>query len=171
MKGIQKIRTPVYSPHANPVVRFHRTMNQALRTWIGGTQTKNWDIILPNMVLAFPIIPDEHPALTKYEYLEAIKKGQHTACLMACMNQQKMDKLQRPQQTRGTTVKPEEYEVGDLIQVQNMAPSDKLTSHWEKVFVITRVASNAIRCVRWQIDLHPPFKLPQEPKDMGQIEE
>ncbi len=53
MKGIQKIRTPVYSPHANPVERFHRTMNQALRTWIGGTQTKDWDIILPNIVLAY----------------------------------------------------------------------------------------------------------------------
>ncbi len=53
MKGIQKIRTPVYSPHANPVERFHRTMNQALRTWIGETQNKDWDIILPNIVLAY----------------------------------------------------------------------------------------------------------------------
>ncbi len=101
MKGIQKIRTPVYSPHANPVEQFHQTMNQALRTWIGGTQTKDWDIILPNIVLAYnnfihsatkyspsrlffgreiappdiPVIPDEHPALTKYDYLEAIKRG------------------------------------------------------------------------------------------------
>ena len=197
MKGIQKIRTPVYSPHANPVERFHRTMNQALRTWIGGTQDKSWDIILPNIVLAYnnfihsatkyspsrlffgreiappdiPIIPDEHPALTKYDYLEAIKKGQHIACLIARMNQRKMDKLQKPQQPKKAETDPEKYEVGDLIQVRNMGPSDKLSSHWEKVFVITRVASNAIRCVRWRIDLHPSYKLRQEPKDMGQIEE
>ncbi len=185
MKGIQKIRTPIYSPHANPVERFHQTMNQALRTWIGGTQNKDWDIILPNIVLAYnnfihsatkyspsrlffgreiappdiPIIPDEHPALTKYDYLEAIKKGQHIACLIARMNQRKMDTLQKPRQMKRTEMDPEKYEVGDLIQVRNMAPSDKLSSHWEKVFVITRVASNAIRCVRWRIDLHPPYKL------------
>ncbi len=87
------------------------------------------------------------------------------------MNQRKMDKLQNPQQAKEIKPDPEKYEVGDLIQVRNMAPSDKLSSHWEKVFVITRVASNAIRCVRWQIDLHPPYKLRQEPKNMGQIEE
>ncbi len=77
------------------------------------------------------------------------------------MNQRKMDKLQNPQQAKEIKPDPEKYEVGDLIQVRNMAPSDKLSSHWEKVFVITRVASNAIRCVRWQIDLHPPYKLRQ----------
>ncbi len=172
-------------------------MNQALRTWIGGTQNKNWDIILPNVVLAYnnfvhtatkyspsrlffgreisppdiPIIPEQHPALTKYEYLETIRQGQHIACLIARMNQRKMDQRQRPQQSRERRTEPEQYEVGDLVQIRNQAPVDKLSSPWERVFVVTRVLPNAVRCVRWRIDLHPPFKLRQEPKDMGQVEE
>ncbi len=172
-------------------------MNQALRTWIGGTQNKNWDIILPNVVLVYnnfvhtatkyppsrlffgreisppdiPIIPKQHPALSKYEYLETIRQGQHIACLIARMNQRKMDQRQRPQHPREHRAEPERYEVGDLVQVRNQAPVDKLSSPWEKVFVVTRVLPNAVRCVHWRIDLHPPFKLHQEPKDMGQVEE
>ncbi len=82
-----------------------------------------------------------------------------------------MDQRQRPQRLREHRPEPERYEVGDLVQVRNQAPVDKLSSPWEKVFVVTRVLPNAVRCVRWRIDLHPPFKLRQEPKDMGQVEE
>ncbi len=195
MKQIKKIRMPVYSPHANPVERFHRTMNQALRMWIGRTQIRSWDSILPNIIAAYnnfvhsatkftpsrlffgrevhppdiPIIPEDHPALSKYEYLEMTRRAQHIACLIARTNQKRADTS--PQQKSPKTGKEETFELGELIQVHNLAPKHKLESKWDKIFVITRIAPNAIHCVRWRLDLHPPYRLRQQPKEMGQIEE
>ncbi len=195
MKQIKKIRTPIYSPHANPVERFHRTMNQALRTWIGRTNIRCWDSILPSIIAAYnnfvhsatkftpaqlffgrethlpdiPIIPEEHPALTKYEYLETIRRAQYIACLIACANQKKAN--QKPQNQKEKKRESGTFEVGELIQVRNLAPKHKLEAKWDKLFIIIKVAPNAIHCVKWQLDLHPPYKLRQQPKDMGQIEE
>ncbi len=177
MKQIKKIRTPIYSPQANPVERFHRTMNQALRTWIGRTNIKCWDLILPSIIAAYnnfvhsatkftaaqlffrrkihppdiPIIPEEHLALSKYEYLETIRRAQYIACLIARASQKNADT--QPQTQRERKRESETFEVGELIQVQNLAPKHKLESKWDKLFVITKVAPNAIHCVRWRLDL------------------
>ena len=97
------------------------------------------------------------------------RRAQHIACLIARTNQKRADTS--PQQKSPKTAKEETFELGELIQVRNLAPKHKLESKWDKIFVITRIAPNAIHCVRWRLDLHPPYRLRQQPKEMGQMEE
>ncbi len=107
--------------------------------------------------------------MTKYEYLETIRRAQYITCLIARANQKKAD--QKPQTQKGKKGEPETFEVGELIQIRNLAPKQKLEAKWDKLFIITKIAPNAIHCVKWHLDLHPPYKLRQQPRDMGQIEE
>jgi hypothetical protein len=45
--SVQKVRTPIYSPQANPIERWHATLGQAMRTWLTETQYKEWPTVVP----------------------------------------------------------------------------------------------------------------------------
>ena len=49
---IGKKQTPVYNPHSNPVERFHRTLNQMLRTHME-KEDAEWSRILPAIMMAY----------------------------------------------------------------------------------------------------------------------
>ena len=49
---IKKTHTPAYNPHSNAVERFHKTLNQMLRTTLERDDLQ-WDKVLPALTLAF----------------------------------------------------------------------------------------------------------------------
>ena len=157
MMRIRKLRTPIYSPQANPVERFHQTMNRALRSWLYHTSYREWDVVLSSIVSSYnnsihtatkvapaelflgrrnsnpyvPIIPEEHPGLSKHQYLVAVRKAQRICTEIARKNQMQQERVQKK--------KPAQYRIGDIVLVRNHTPAHKLASKWTGPYTIIEV--------------------------------
>ena len=190
---IEKIRTPIYSPQANPVERWHATLNQAVRTWLSGqTDTRNWPTTIPFVAHAYntsvhtvtkltplqvftghapenpmvPIVPAQHPALDRYDYVKQLKRNQEIFWHIA---RQRLKKQQLAVNQPNEDKAVRSFQIGQYVLIRNFAPKHKLTDKWDGPYRIIEVHPNALHCVRWH--LYPGrYRLKHHPTDHGVIE-
>ncbi len=190
---IKKLRTAAYSPHANPVERFHRTLNQTLRTWLQCDDYRQWDQILPHTIQEYnrtphttteysairlflgrddqkqyaPPIPEDHPGLSRYEYLKTSAKAAAICNEIAAENRRRV----RERQNKGKDPsKRPRFEVGQRVLIKNHTPDHKLSSRRDGPYYIIEVRTNTLHVARWLLEDQPPYRLHHQPKDMGQVE-
>ena len=193
MYRIKKIVTPAYSPHANPVERYHRTLNHGLRTWTRAKRYKDWDEGLPMIVHEYnqsihtttncapqqlfmgrrvrnpyiPIIPDDHPALERYEYLQRVRDAQEI-----CLEYgREATKRTRERQNKGKDTKDrKEFRIGQKVGIRNHAPEHKLKEKYDGPYIIVDVYPNALHCIWWDIKQRANYRLHHHAQDFGTVE-
>jgi hypothetical protein len=170
--GIQKIRTPIYSPQANPVERWHATLGQTMRMWLDESEYRHWPTIVPLIAHGYnttvhtvtkfqpqelflghkvtnklvPVMPDEHPALNKHQYLLQLHRAQNMFWELARLNLQK-DKDRKLAKVAGKPTRT--FMVGQYVLIRNQAKEHKLSPKWIGPFRIVEVRRNALTVVRW----------------------
>jgi hypothetical protein len=189
--GIQKIRTPIYSPQANPVERWHATLNRCMRSWLMNTNYKYWPTIVPWVAHAYntsvntvtncsaqelffgrqanaivPVLPDDHPALDKTRYLRQLKKALDIFWGVARRNLhlQKVEAL-----AKGKNKPRRTFEIGQHVLIRNQAPEHKLSQRWLGPFRIVEVKHNALHVVLWDINNQDPYRLHHHAANDGQL--
>ena len=176
--GIQKIRTPIYSPQANPIERWHATLGQTMRMWLDETEYKYWPTIVPLIAHGYnttvhtvhkfqpqelflgrkapnklvPVMPNEHPALNKHQYLLHLHRAQSMFWAIARKNLQR-DKDRRF--AKDAHKKKRTWTIGQYVLIRNQAKEHKLSPKWIGPFRIIEVRRNALIVVRWTAEPAP----------------
>ena len=189
--NILKIRTPIYSPQANPIERWHATLGKAMRTWLDEEHYKEWPTVVPLIAHSYntsvntttkltpqqlffgreaenqliPILPENHPAMDKHRYLAQLQRAQQIFWKIAHKNLQQRQKDSLPKQTRD--IRP--YQIGDHILIRNQAKEHKLRPKWIGPFRIIEVQSNALHCVKWDAEKPEQYRLHHHPEGMGTL--
>ena len=197
--GIRKYATPIYSPHCNPVERWHATLAEMLRTWIQSTgKPKQWASIVPFITLQYnhtphtvtkikpcmiflgrdttngymvPIIPEDDPCMTQHEYLAEIQSAQKILVEIARRNLDK-DK-ERKVSKLGRHTAPREYKIGDKVLVK-MFVRTKLDPKFVGPYTVVKVAKNVLHVLRYidakNLEVQEKFRKKNEPDTLGRIE-
>ena len=190
--NITKITTPIYSPQANPIERWHRTLNQALRTALTQADKRYWATIAPMIAMQYnqsvhtvtklkpaelflgrdtaqalvPVIPEEHPALDRHRYLRELQRAQR---IFWAINQRRIAQAtgRAGQHPAGEPV----YKVGDYVLVRNFTPKHKLDDAWVGPFRIVEARPNAFTVVQWNMTIDVPvvIRYRHQPREMGEI--
>ena len=189
--NILKIRTPIYSPQANPIERWHATLGKAMRTWLDEDHYREWPTVVPLIAHSYntsintttkltpqqlffgreaenqliPILPNDHPAIDKHRYLAQLQRAQQIFWKIAHRNLQQRQKDSLPKQTRD--IRP--YQIGDHILIRNQAKEHKLGPKWIGPYTIIEVQSNALHCVKWDAQKPEKYRLHHHPNDMGTL--
>ena len=189
--GIRKIRTPIYSPQANPIERWHATLGKAMRAWLEESQYKEWPSVVPFIAHSYntsvntttkltpqqlffgrdtenhliPIMPDDHPAINRHRYLKQIQRAQHIFWEIARRNLREKQKASLPVPKRN--IRP--YVIGDHILIRNQAKAHKLDDKWLGPYRIIEVKPNALHCVKWDTETQEEYRLHHHADDMGTL--
>ena len=187
--GITKITTPIYSPQANPIERWHATLNNALRATLTYEEKRYWATLVPMIAMKYnqgvhtvtkikpvelflgrdttqdliPVIPDGHPAIDHHRYLKELKRSQEISWALA--------RKQREHSHPKGAGENEQYQVGDMVLVRNHAPKDKLDDKWTGPYRILERRSNTCIVIRWNLTIDAPVlvRFHHQPRDMGEI--
>ena len=189
--NIMKIRTPIYSPQANPVERWHATLGRAMRTWLDESQYKEWPTVVPLIAHSYntsvhtttkltpqqlffgretenhlvPVLPENHPATDKHRYLKQLQRAQQIFWSIAEKNLKQRQKESHPETKR--EIKP--YQIGDYILIRNQARTNKLSDKWIGPYRIVEVQSNALHCIKWDAQTPEEYRLHHHAADMGTV--
>ena len=181
--GIKKIRTPIYSPQANPIERWHSILNRALRTWVHETNSKDWPAAIPFIVHGYntsvhtmtqlqpqeiflgkkvqnPYLPEppipSNPTIEQQRYLTRVRKARTIFEQIARDNLRK----QLDERNKKNARKPQrQYEVGQYILVRNFTPANKLDPKWVGPYKIIKVAPNSLHCIKWDTEETGRYRL------------
>ena len=192
--GIIKARTPAYAPWANPVERFHQTLNQMIRTFLIGSSPTLWSAFIPYVTYTYnntvtpvtgfrpaeiflgtskrqdlvPIYPETKDKLdTKFvRDLEAVKNAYDKIVRR---------RLQEAMQKRNQLYdgkRSHNFRVGQRVLIRKFARENKLAQRWEGPFVIVNARPNSLTCIRWIDAVHvaKQFRLHHHAANLGQIE-
>jgi hypothetical protein len=67
--GVKTTVTPAYHPQSNPVERAHRDLKAGLRAALEQAGGQEWDVALPQILLAFRISPARGTAMSPFRVL------------------------------------------------------------------------------------------------------
>ena len=177
--GIHKIRTPAYTPHANPIERWHATLMQSLRAWLPDPELyKRWSNIVPFIAMQYnhtvhsvtkckpaelfinvlsrnnygyfvPVIPESDPVMAKYPYLKELRYISQL-CTAFANEQLRKAHGKRHINKLGKHKEPRQYFVGQKVLIKNHAPNNKMDSRYIGPFTIVKVNKNSLECVQWK---------------------
>ena len=195
MLNIKKIRTPSYSPQANPIERWHGTLNRALRSWLHESNYRHWDVVVPLIAHAYnvqvnsvtkiapyqmvfgrkadsplgPILPPDHPIRKRpsHEYAGELQKALHIFWALA---RQRIQEKQAKQHEQIAHKPVREFHKGDTILIRVHAPKHKLEPRWEGPFRVDFVRKNALTCSWWNATAPAKQRLNHHDKDLGQTD-
>ncbi len=142
--------TPIARPQANPVERAHRTLKSSMVK--AAASEKNWDKVLPEIVLAHNSCPNRTTGLSPYfamfgrssdvcRLYSSVPSGGEEVADMSCLWElcSKKHVQAKPERQEETCERQSRnFEIGDNVAVKVLSGPKSRKKHFQKGFVVSK---------------------------------